>query len=158
MIVWSSRSRIAGGGRGQSPLGSALTGTDFSYVGNGTEKAKLDSKKRTHCHAPGVLSRGRNDENIAKTKRLIDEDCRKTIDEVSEQTNLSWSTVQRMLTEDLHMRRVSAKFVPRLLTDDQRENRVRVFRDLKSEVQNDQIFLKELRLEMSLGSKIFNLL
>ncbi|KAJ4432888.1 hypothetical protein ANN_21527 [Periplaneta americana] len=37
---------------------------------------------------------------------------------------------------------VSAKFVPRLLTHDQRENRVRVCCDLKSEVQNDPNFLK----------------
>jgi hypothetical protein len=42
------------------------------------------------------------------------------------------------------MRRVSAKSVPRLLRDDQKENHVNVCRDLKSEVQNDPIFLKEL--------------
>ncbi|KAJ4428812.1 hypothetical protein ANN_25805 [Periplaneta americana] len=92
----------------------------------------------------GRPSTGRNGENIAKIKSANDEDRRKTIDEVSEQMNLSWSTVQRILTEDLHMRRVSAKFVPRLLTDDQRENRVRVCRDLKSEVQNDPNFLKRI--------------
>ncbi|KAJ4451635.1 hypothetical protein ANN_03104 [Periplaneta americana] len=93
---------------------------------------------------PGGPSSGRNDENIAKIKRAIDEDRRKTIDEVSEQTNLSWSTVQRILTQDLHMRRMPAKFVPRLLTDDQRENRVRVCRYLKSEVQNDPNFFKRI--------------
>ncbi|KAJ4440574.1 hypothetical protein ANN_08719 [Periplaneta americana] len=42
----------------------------------------------------GRPSTGRNDENIAKIKRPIDEDRRKTIDEVSEQMNLSWNTVQ----------------------------------------------------------------
>ncbi|KAJ4434985.1 hypothetical protein ANN_23557 [Periplaneta americana] len=72
------------------------------------------------------------------------QDRRKSFDEDSEQTNLSWSTIQRILTEDLHIRRVSAKFVPRLLTDDQRENRVRVCRDLMSEVQNDSNFLKKI--------------
>ncbi|KAJ4430628.1 hypothetical protein ANN_19217 [Periplaneta americana] len=90
----------------------------------------------------GRPSTGRNDENIANIKRALDEDRRKTIHEVSEQTNLSWNTVQRMLTEDLHMGRVSAKFVPRLLTYDQRENRLRVCRNLKSEVQKDPNFLK----------------
>ncbi|PNF23785.1 hypothetical protein B7P43_G16799 [Cryptotermes secundus] len=93
---------------------------------------------------PGRPSTGRNDENIAKIKRAIDEDRRKTIDQLSEETNISWSTVQRILTEGLHMRRVSAKFVPRLLGDDQRENRVNVCRDLKSEVQNDPEFLKRI--------------
>ncbi|KAJ4446581.1 hypothetical protein ANN_13278 [Periplaneta americana] len=38
---------------------------------------------------PERPSTGRNDENIANIKRAIDEDRRKTIDEVSEQTNLS---------------------------------------------------------------------
>ncbi|PNF23469.1 Mariner Mos1 transposase [Cryptotermes secundus] len=93
---------------------------------------------------PGRPSTGRNDENIAKIKRAIDEDRRKTIDQLSEETNISWSTVQRILTEGLHMRRVSAKFVPRLLGDDQRENRVNVCRDFKSEVQNDPEFLKRI--------------
>ncbi|KAJ4441085.1 hypothetical protein ANN_10935 [Periplaneta americana] len=92
----------------------------------------------------GHPSTGRDDENIAKIKRAIDEDRRKTIDEVSEQTNLSWITVQRILTKDLHMRRVSAKFVPRLFTDDQRENHMRVCRNFKSEVQNDPNFLKRI--------------
>jgi hypothetical protein len=89
-------------------------------------------------------STGRNDENIAKIKCVIDEDCRKTIDQLSEETNISWSTVQRILTEGLHMRWVSAKFVPRLLRDDQKENRVNVCGDLKSEVQNDPNFLKRI--------------
>jgi hypothetical protein len=52
--------------------------------------------------------------------------------------------VQRILIEGLHMRRVSAKFVPRLLRDDQKENRMNVCRDLKSEVQNDSNFLKRI--------------
>jgi histone-lysine N-methyltransferase SETMAR len=77
-----------------------------------------------------------------KIKRAIDEDRRKTIDQLSQETNISWSTVQRILTEGLHMRRVSAKFVPRLLRDDQKESRVNVCHDLKSEVQNDPNFLK----------------
>jgi hypothetical protein len=42
------------------------------------------------------------------------------------------------------MRRVSVKFVPRLLRDDQKENRVNVCRDLKSEVQNDPNILKRI--------------
>jgi transposase len=81
---------------------------------------------------PGRPSTGRNDENSGKIKRAIDEDRRKTIDQLSEETNISWSTVQRILTEGLHMRRVAAKFVPPLLRDDERENCVNVCRDLKS--------------------------
>ena len=53
-------------------------------------------------------------------------DRRRTIDEISEITGLSWSSCQRMLTEDLNMKRVSAKFVPRLLTEDQKKQSITI--------------------------------
>jgi len=36
----------------------------------------------------------------------------------------------QIFTEKLQMRRFSAKFVPRLLTDDQKENRVEISQEL----------------------------
>jgi len=42
-----------------------------------------------------------------------------------------------MLTEDLNMKRVSAKFVPRLLTEDQKPNCLNVCYDLRDQVGND---------------------
>ena len=58
----------------------------------------------------------RNDENLEKVRNAINANRRRIIGEISEITGLSWSSCQRMLTEDLNMKRVSAKFVPRLLT------------------------------------------
>jgi histone-lysine N-methyltransferase SETMAR len=86
---------------------------------------------------PGRPSSSRNEENIEKVRQAINEDRRKTIEQVSEETNVSWSSWQRILTEDLRMRRVSAKFVPRLLTEEQKDNRVNVCRDFKEELRND---------------------
>ena len=63
----------------------------------------------------------RKDENLEKVLNAINADRRRTIDEVSEITGLSWNSCQRMLMEDLNMKRVSAKFVPRLLTEDQKK-------------------------------------
>ena len=68
----------------------------------------------------GRPSTCRNDENLDKVSNAINVDRRRTIDEFSEITGLSCSSCQRMLTEDLNMKRVSAKFVPRLLTEDQK--------------------------------------
>ena len=42
------------------------------------------------------------------------------------------------------MRRVAAKFVPRLLTEDQRQSRLAVCQDLKRELQNDPNFLSRV--------------
>ena len=46
------------------------------------------------------------------------------------------------LIDDLHMKRVCAKFVPRLLTDDQREQRQTIARDLFERSYEDVQFLK----------------
>ena len=44
-------------------------------------------------------------------------DRRKTIDELEAMSGVSWSSCQRILTEELHMKRVAAKFVPRLFSE-----------------------------------------
>ena len=52
--------------------------------------------------------------------------------------------VQCILAQDLGMRRVAAKFVPRLLTEDQRNSRLTVCQDLKRERENDPDFLSRV--------------
>jgi len=49
-----------------------------------------------------------------------------------------------ILTEDLQMKHVCAKFVPRLLTDDQREQRQTIARDLFGRSCEDVQFLKNI--------------
>ena len=48
-----------------------------------------------------------------------------------------------MLLDDLNMKRVSAKFVPRLLTEDQRNNCLNVCYDLREQVINDPQILSK---------------
>jgi len=45
-------------------------------------------------------------------------------------TGISVGSRDAILTDDLHMKRVCAKFVPRSLTDDKREQRQTIARDL----------------------------
>jgi len=42
------------------------------------------------------------------------------------------------------MRRVSAKFVPRLLTDDQKENRFKISKELLASANGNENFLKKI--------------
>jgi len=49
-----------------------------------------------------------------------------------------------ILTDDLHMKLVCAKFVTRLLTDDQREQRQTIVRDLFERSCEDVQFLKNM--------------
>ena len=51
---------------------------------------------------------------------------------------------QKILTEDLQMRRVSAKFVPRLLTAEQKDDRMSICTDLRERAQNDLNFISSV--------------
>lgn len=59
----------------------------------------------------GLPSTARTDENVKKIHEIILEDRRQNIEEVTERSGVTWSSVQRILSEDLGMRRVAAKFV-----------------------------------------------
>ena len=56
---------------------------------------------------------------------------------------LSWSSCQRMLMVGMNMKCVSTKFVPRLLTEDQKNNHLNVRYDLKEQVGNDPQILSK---------------
>ena len=66
----------------------------------------------------------RNERNIALVKSLIDEDPHSTIRELSEACDLSIGTIHSILHEDLQMRNLAARWVPHLLTDEQKKRRV----------------------------------
>ena len=56
---------------------------------------------------------------MARVRKINRADRRLTIREVAEEVRIAFGTCQKILTEDLQMRRVTAKFVPRLLTAEQ---------------------------------------
>ena len=78
---------------------------------------------------------------IERVRQIIREDRRRTIGEVSMLVGISHGTCHKMLTEDLKMRRVASKFVPRLLSVDQNQQRLDVCLDLKENAANDPRFL-----------------
>nr|CAH7750037.1 unnamed protein product [Callosobruchus chinensis] len=87
---------------------------------------------------PGRPSTSRNDENIEKINALVREDRRLTIDQLCEMSGISWSSVQRILSEDLYMRIVAAKFVPRLLTGEQKGRRLQACLELQDVTTGDE--------------------
>jgi len=89
-------------------------------------------------------------------------DCRRTFDELEALTGVLWSSCQRILTEELHMKRVAAKFVPLLVSKDQTANRLDVCREMKDQlktnpdfVQNHHIFFLFPRMKRNLKGKRF---
>ncbi|PNF14597.1 hypothetical protein B7P43_G13107 [Cryptotermes secundus] len=105
----------------------------FSPFKNG--EMSIDDKPRS-----GRPSTARTHENVEKIREIIKEDRRRTIEEIVELSGVTWSSVQRILTEDLGMKRVAAKFVPPLLTAEQKQGRMEACCALKEESRNDQNF------------------
>ncbi|PNF32226.1 hypothetical protein B7P43_G17963 [Cryptotermes secundus] len=87
----------------------------FSRFKNG--EMSIDDKPRSS--RPSTV---RTHENVEKIHEIIKEDRRRTIEEIVELSGVTWSSVQQILTEDLGMKRVAAKFVPRLLTAGQKQD------------------------------------
>ena len=66
----------------------------------------------------------RTQETIQRVQEKIREDCRRTVRELASVLDLSKSTVHRILTEDLKLRNVCSVWVPHILTEANRQNRV----------------------------------
>jgi predicted HTH transcriptional regulator len=60
----------------------------------------------------------RTAENIAKVLQIRRENCRLTARSIAEQANIDRETIRKILTEDLDMRKVCAKMVPKELTEE----------------------------------------
>ena len=69
---------------------------------------------------------------------------RLTVREVADEVGISIGSRHQILTEKLQMRRVSAKFVPRFLTDNQKENRVEISQKLLANANSNENFLMDI--------------
>jgi len=83
-------------------------------------------------------------EMIERLRQIIREDCRRTIDEVSMLVGISHGTCHKILTDDLKMRCVTSKFVPRILSVDQKQQWLDVCLDLKENAANNPSFLSNV--------------
>lgn len=92
----------------------------------------------------GRPSTSRNEEMIQKIRTAIRGNRRLTIMELSNEFQISFGSVQTILTTDLDMRRVAAKFVPKLLSGEQKENRKQIATDLLECSESDDFFLKSI--------------
>ena len=82
--------------------------------------------------------------NVETIRWLVHEDRPRTIKEIAPIVNVSYGTVQTILTCDLNMHRVAAKFVPRLLTPEQKEHRVAICEELRQRALDDPSFMSRV--------------
>jgi hypothetical protein len=83
----------------------------------------------------------RKSELIDKVHVLLKSDRRLTTREMSEKVGISIGSCHAIVTEDLDMRQVAAKFIPRVLTAEQEENHLFAATDLLQCTESDADFL-----------------
>lgn len=74
----------------------------------------------------GRPSTSKTDENIDKVKEMLVKNRKLTIREIAEDLNIAYGSVQDILVNDLGLRRVAAKLVPKDLNFMQKRDRVDV--------------------------------
>ena len=97
---------------------------------------------------PQKETRGRptgKDECIVKdVQRIINKDRRQTVREVADVIGCGKSTVHRALSDDFSMSRVSARWIPKLLTAEEKVKRVEASHAFLAQVRRDRNFLDRI--------------
>jgi len=78
---------------------------------------------------------------VEQVRAAVNQDHRRTIHDLCAEVGIGYGSCQRILTEQLNMHRIAAKFVPRVLTQDQKDSRVAICQELKETVKNDPTLL-----------------
>ena len=81
---------------------------------------------------------------ILAVKNTIGSDRRKTVRQVAVSVCCSKSTAQRVLTADLGLSHVSARYLPRLLTEEEKSARVSTSRRFLNISRSDPMFLDRI--------------
>ena len=92
----------------------------------------------------GGSSTSTDDPHIDEINTLVQANRRLTVRELAEECGISVGSCHHILTEELKMHRVAAKFVPRLMTSDQQAHHVQVCQDLLDHSENDKEFLSKI--------------
>ena len=79
-----------------------------------------------------------------KVNELVRSDRRLTVRMMAEELNINRESVRIILSEELGMRKMCAKMVPKLLSDDHKQHRVRVCEDTLEEIGADPDFLRHI--------------
>ncbi|UYV76701.1 hypothetical protein LAZ67_14001825 [Cordylochernes scorpioides] len=85
----------------------------------------------------GRPSTSTTDEKINEVEKMIMANCRITAREVAEDLNISNGSCHSIFINDLGMRRVAAKFVPKLLNCDQKQHSMNIANEMLDSVRDD---------------------
>jgi len=93
---------------------------------------------------PGRHSTLTNDAHVERVRAVVRGNRRFIVGEIAYEVGISTESFHQPSAEKLQMRRVSAKFVPPSLTDDQKENCVEISQELLATANGNEDFLKNI--------------
>ena len=79
--------------------------------------------------------------NIREIEKIVQEDRRLSIRPIAERMSIDKETVWQVLHENLHMTKVCAQVVSKLLTSDQKEKRQEICADILKQIEEKPKFL-----------------
>ena len=95
-------------------------------------------------HRSGRPSISRPDENVERVKQKVRSDRRLTVRMTADELDMNSERVWKIITEDLGMKKICAKMVPRLLNKEQKELRVQVCQDILEQLEPEPNLLKRV--------------
>ena len=83
-------------------------------------------------------------DNIEHVKQIVCADRRLMVRTIAKELSINKDTVWSIITENLEMRKVCAKMVPKLLSEDQKQQRVTVCQDIIERLEDDPDLLRRV--------------
>ncbi|XP_020299181.1 putative uncharacterized protein FLJ37770, partial [Pseudomyrmex gracilis] len=102
-------------------------------------RTSVDSDSRSGRPSSAITPK-----NVERVRLAIEEDRRLTVRELESDLGIPKTTVWRILTENLAMARVCAKFIPKLLMAEQKNLCFEIAQDNLEMISNDENVLKKI--------------
>ena len=103
----------------------------------GREKVEDDPRS-------GRPSTSKTDENVERVRQKVRSDRRFAVGMIANELGINSERVWRIITEDLGIRKICAKTVPRLLNKGQKERHVQVCQDILEQLETETNLLKRV--------------
>ncbi len=91
--------------------------------------AKEGDKSGKDADHPGRKPTARTLSNVHAVQAVLDTDRRATVRQIAAEVHISRGSIHQILRDDLSMKKKAPKFIPRLLTEDQKRIRVDMCRE-----------------------------
>ena len=122
---------------GDAPLSITMVFRWFKAFKEGRENVEDDLRSERPISST-------NDQNVEVVRAVMAKDRRLSVRMIAEETGLNKNAVHRILTEDLHKRKICAKLLPKNLSLEQKANRLEICQDLLGRLEIEPNFLHKV--------------